>query len=376
MVDGLVTEALVYSIASEGNYWDHCHFQLAEQAPARHLLYLSRHDDLDVDHCADQVNTVHTFVACTFNNLRARNGVDDDEVDAVYINTAGCQYALFVNCYLVTDAGCFVRLSVPDSGFGPIHFLGCGNELFRAGPVKAGLIIETPNHNQPTLDGLWFDNSAFAFQAQPAVLVTEPMTLENFRYNFMSSNGAGGALRLQSLANSEIRIRDNAYYDGAEHGRIVEIAGDARNNTFYGPLHQFVVRGVDVGNVYRDTTTAGLSGQRRPVLAQVQDYTLPRNLAGLVLSNSGATQPVVFRLPPAEPGLHFTIVKAAAPAVRVAAAEGDVLGDASQPGWHGGPPLLVNQAAGETAASLTLVAADDRLWVVTSQAGTWEPAAR
>ena len=102
------------------------------------------------------------------------------------------------------------------------------------------------------------------------------------------------------------------------------------------------------------------------MLAKTVDYALPRSLAGLVLSNDGATEPVTFRLPPAEPGLYFTIVKTASPAITVAAAKGNLIGK---------EPRLANTIVDESHAILSLIALNDRQWVVTGRSGTWKAAA-
>ena len=372
-VRGRATKATVYSIASEVNVWDHCFFQQDPGGAGKHVFYLSRRNDLDVVPLLDQVNTVHTFISCSFINNTLRTGTEQDEGhDCVFINTTGCQHALFLNCYFVAANGCYVRISVPDSYFGPIHFIGCGNE--RAGaaytveprPPIAGIIIESPKHDAQTFEGLWFDNSSFSFAGQPSVWVKDPITLVNFRYNFMSSNGYGGALRLYSVRNSRIKVRDNEYYNGAAgRGRIVEIAGDATGNTFIGPIHQFQIAGKDVGNTYRDTTGAGLTGQRQSVMAQTENFAIPRNLSGLVLTNTGATEPVRVTLPKAERGLHFTIIKEAPAGITIAAAQGDVVEDV---------PRLTNDTQNETTAMISLLCASDGRWIITYQRGTWQHA--
>ena len=363
--DGVVTKALIYSIASEETLWDHCKFGLAPSAPAKHVFYTSRRDDLGVGNPAECVNTVQTFIGCSFVNRRERNGKDDDEVDALCINTAGNQYALFLNCYFVTRAGCWVRILVEGDYRGPIRFIGCGNEIYSQGPkpsVKAGIIISPVKGNNPTYGGLTFEDSSFSFQAHTALLVTGPMTLENFRYNHASSSGHDGNLSLYSVRNSEIRLSNRSNM-GFPHPRAV-IAGNATGNIFTGPAGSFQVAGADVGNVYRDTTKAALHGRRDSVLIRTEDYTPPRYLSGLVLSNIGAEKPVVYRLPPAEPGLRYTVVKRAAPGVTIAAAEGDRIGEAAG---------LVNGEAKERAAAVTLVAVDGEQWVVTGSTGTWKP---
>ena len=365
-VEGVVTQALVYAVASEENLWDHCVFRLASSAPAKHVFYTGRRDDLKIDDLPDCVNTVHTFLSCAFTNLRARNGVDDDEVDALCINTAGIQYALFLNCYFVTRAGCWVRILVEDTYRGPIQFIGCGNEIYSQGPkpsVRAGVIISAPKKNNPTYGGLAFDNSSFSFQAHTAVLVTDPMMLEDFRYNHASSSGHDGNLKLQSVGNSQIRLSSRSNM-GFPHP-IATIAGDAHGNLFTGPAGSFRVTGADVGNIYRDTSTAALNGRRDSVLTKTDDYRLPRYLSGLVLCNTGAKKPVVFSLPPAEPGLRYTVIKTAAPALAVQTVEGDHIADATR---------VVNRTPAERSAALTLVAVDGERWIVTGSTGTWQPA--
>ena len=361
-IAGRVTEALVYSIASEENLWEHCGFRLAEDAPARHVYYTSRRDDLDIDGLPDCVNTVHTFVACSFVNARGTAGENHEEVDAVYINTAGLQYATFLNCYFVTGAGCWVRIAVQThegetSYRGPIHFIGCGNEIYGSAPgggkVVAGIILSAPQGNNPTYSGLVFDNSSFSFQARTAVLVKDPMTLENFRYNHMSSSGGNGGLQLSSLVNSEITLVNN---------RAI-IGGDARNNLLTGPAGSFEIRGMDRGNVYRDTGGESLHGSRRPVVARSADYPIAPHLSGAMVTNRGAQEPVTFTLPPASPGLHFTIVNLADHRLTVAAAEGDTLAL--------GTERSQQVASTEAISTLTVASEAAHLWIVTARTGAW-----
>jgi len=299
VVTGTPTIASVYSIASEENLWERCTFRVDPEAKARHAFYTSRRDDLKVDDkLAECVNTVHTFISCTFNNARGPVGDDHEKNDALYINASGIQYALFVNCYFVTGSGCWIRIKVEDTYRGPIHFIGCGNEKYGAAPkhglVKAGIIIEAPGKNNPTYDGLVFDNSSFSFQANPAVLVTDPMTLKNFRYNHISSNAGNCNLKLSSLINSEIKINN---------GKVI-ISGNARNNLLTGPVGSFDIKGTDIGNIFRDTSSKGLHGSRSSILACTKNYAIKPFLSGAVLTNRGAKTPVTFKLPPASPGLH------------------------------------------------------------------------
>jgi hypothetical protein len=228
----------------------------------------------------------------------------------------------------------------------------------------AGIIIETPEHQEVTFEGLWFDNSSFCFNGQPSVWVKDPVTLANFRYNFMSSNGYGGGLRLHSLKNSRIEVRDNEYYDGSDgRGRIVEIGGDATDNDFVGPIHQFRIAGRDTGNTYRDNTGLGLRGARTPVLAKTEDYRVSRGQSGLVLANTGAAAPVVYALPEAEVGLHFTFVKGAAPTLTIRPAGSNTV-DGRELG-------MTNNRETETAASISVLCVQEGRWIVTAQRGTW-----
>ena len=361
-VSGVVTKALVYSIASEVNLWDQCEFWLDEKAPARHVFYTSRRDDLNVDDLPDCVNTVHTFLSCSFVNTRGPVGDDHEQVDALYINTAGIQYALFLNCYFTTGAGCWVRIGVEthegESAYrGPIHFIGCGNELYGRAPgggeVKAGIILSAPKKNNPTYSGLVFENSSFSFQARTAVLVTDPMTLEGFRYNHMSSSGGNGGLRLSSLVNSEIRL---------VNGNAV-IEGDARNNLLTGPAGSFVIQGEDRGNVFRDTGGESLHGSRRSMVVRMEDYQLEPHLSGALVSNLGAGGPVTISLPSASPGLHFTIVNMEDQALSLSAANGDAIAF----GIERHPHVISHRSV----SSLTVVAQTDDLWIVTSTIGDW-----
>jgi len=366
-VQGKVTEALVYSIASECSLWTTCAFNLSKDSPGKHVFYTSRRDDLKVDpDIAECVNTVHTFVACNFTNHRKMvRGEADSGADCVYIGSPGTQYLLFLNCYFVAASGAYVRIIVPEGDmFANCRFIECGNEASPyklSGQFVTGIIIEAPNNNNPTLKDLSLDHAGFAFAARPAVWVKGPMTLVNFKYD-MDANSNRGGLRLHSLVNSDINISESSYYASGNYGRVVEIAGDAIGNRFIGPNHQFRIAGKDISNVYIDNTTAGLSGRRRSVLAKTTDYTIPRSLAGLVLSNDGATKPVTFRLPPAEPGLHFTIVKTASPAITVAAAKGNLIGP---------EPQLVNTTGNKSPAILSLIALNDRQWIVRNRSGAW-----
>ena len=362
LVTGKATEALVYSIASEVNLWEQCNFRLDEKATAKHVFYTSRRDDLGIDDLPDCVNTVHTFVSCSFINARGPVGDDHEQIDALYINTAGIQYALFLNCYFVTGAGCYVRISVethePDTSYrGPIRFIGCGNELYGSAPgggkVKAGIILLAPKENNPTYVGLTFEDSSFSFQTRTAMLVTDPMTLKDFRYNHRSSSGGNGDLQLQSLVNSEIKLTN---------AKAV-IAGDARNNLLIGPTGSFQIEGVDLGNVYRDTSDRALHGRRRSVVRQTQDYRVEPHLSGAVVTNRGAEGPLTFTLPSASPGLEFTIVNAAGKPLTVAAAEGDGLAIGAER-----RQVLTSKTA---ASSLTIVSESDGVWIVMHQFGDW-----
>jgi hypothetical protein len=362
-VTGVATKALVYSIASEVNLWDQCAFRLDETAPALHVFYTSRRDDLEIDNLPDCVNTVHTFVSCTFVNARGPVGDDHEQVDSLYINTAGIQYALFLNCYFVTGAGCWVRIGVEthegeDASRGPIHFIGCGNELYGSAPgggkVQAGVILSAPRKNNPTYSGLTFENSSFSFQAQPAVRVADPMTLDNFRYNHMSSSGGNGGLQLSSLVNSEIRL---------VNGKAV-IAGDARNNVFAGPAGSFRIEGDDRGNVFRDTGNDSMHGSRRTVLTCTEDTLIEPHLSGAMVSNRGATGPVTFTLPAASPGLHYALVNTAGRSLMVAAAGVDVIAL--------GAERRMRMASEAAVSALTVVAESEGLWIVTGRTGDWK----
>ena len=275
---------------------------------------------------------------------------------------AGIQYAVFLNCYFVTGTGCYVRISIethePDTSYrGPIRFIGCGNELYSSAPgggkVKAGIILSAPQKNNPTHVGLTFDDSSFSFQTRTAVLVTDPMTLKDFRYNHRSSSGGNGGLQLHSLVNSEIKLTN---------GKAV-IAGDARNNLLTGPAGSFQIRGADVGNVYRDTSDQSLHGHRRSVVRQTKDYRIEPYLSGAVVTNRGAEGPLIFTLPPASPGLYFTIANAAGKPLTVAAAEGD--------GLAIGGERRQTLASKIAASSITVVSDSDGVWIVMHQFGDW-----
>ena len=164
------------------------------------------------------------------------------------------------------------------------------------------------------------------------------------------------------MPNSDIRL-GNLSNSGLPHP-MAYIRGDAQGNLLMGPAGSFEVAGADVGNTYRDTSPAALHGRRASVLAQPADYVLERHLSGLVLCNTGAEEPVTFRLPPAEAGLQYTLVKTASPKLTVAAAPGDRIGDAAQ--W-------VNAASAAGGRALDVVAVDGERWVVVGAGPNWKP---
>lgn len=95
--------------------------------------------------------------------------------------------------------------------------------------------------------------------------------------------------------------------------------------------------------------------------------------SGLILCNSGASATVTVNLPPATPGLRFTLHVRAAYAFRANPQDGEVIANNTVGSADGGAGKYIGCSAssGNLGASITLQCITASRWEVVASRGTW-----
>ena len=159
-VYGNYSEAAIYSIASEVNYWLDLNLWLYGGG-AKYCFYTSERDDLNLGPLTQSTNLDNVFVNTTLTSSSA-----DANAACIYIN---CGYAtgswVFLGGYLTPFAGSYVEIG---SGFidglpalGPFVFKGFSGERFTGGDPLYGFKLTTDT--TVDLPGLGIDSVRLDF---------------------------------------------------------------------------------------------------------------------------------------------------------------------------------------------------------------------
>lgn len=150
-MQGLFSEAVIYSIASEVNTWSDIYVWLLGGG-AKHVLYTSISDDLSVDSLVTSTNINSTFISAYF-----ISSVNDADSSVIYLGSAESMGSWnFFSAYLISYSGAYVWINCTNGdtrALGPYNFIGCSFERLTGGDPIYGYRV-TADTNPHNINGL------------------------------------------------------------------------------------------------------------------------------------------------------------------------------------------------------------------------------